>query len=278
MQELIELHVYDKEKWKAEKEKQNEESSKEEISFFKESKKYELVERIKQDLQWKYPNEFDSKVQAKTSVSKLKQMDYEQKEIDFLDLAKDKDKKISSKQVPKFLKEEIEITRARKGTLMHLCIEHINEKEEYTKEKLENLVMMLVQKEFITQKESESISIEDLYTYTKSELFKDIKNAKEINKEKAFYINIDAKEIYNVESKEKILVQGVIDLYYIDKDDHIILVDYKTDFVKTEEELIRKYEKQLEIYKRALEQALEQKVESVYIYSIYLQKRIKVNA
>lgn len=85
-----------------------------------------------------------------------------------------------------------------------------------------------------------------------------------------------AKEIVGKEVEEVILVQGIIDLYYIDKEDHLILVDYKTDFVKKEEEFIRKYKKQLEIYKRALEEATAKKVEEVYIYSVYLQKEIAV--
>ena len=43
-------------------------------------------------------------------------------------------------------------------------------------------------------------------------------------------------------------------MYYINKENNIILVDYKTDFVKDENELIKKYKKQLEIYKKALEE------------------------
>ena len=85
-----------------------------------------------------------------------------------------------------------------------------------------------------------------------------------------------ADEIYKNNIEEKILVQGIIDLYYINKNDEIILVDYKTDYVSNnnEQELIDKYRGQLDIYKRALEQALNKKVEAVYIYSIYLNKKI----
>ena len=76
----------------------------------------------------------------------------------------------------------------------------------------------------------------------------------------------------------KKLLQGIIDLYYINKNGEIILVDYKTDYVQNnnEQELIGKYKEQLNIYKRALEQALNKKVEQVYLYSIYLDKEIFV--
>ena len=55
-------------------------------------------------------------------------------------------------------------------------------------------------------------------------------------------------------------------------------MDYKTDYVENnnEQELINKYKGQLGIYKRALEQALNKKVEAVYIYSTYLEKQILV--
>ena len=74
------------------------------------------------------------------------------------------------------------------------------------------------------------------------------------------------------------MVQGIIDLYYIDEQDDVILVDYKTDFVKTDEnELIEKYVGQLTLYKQAIEKATGKKVKEVYIYSTYLNKDIKVS-
>lgn len=108
-------------------------------------------------------------------------------------------------------------------------------------------------------------------------MYKDLKTAKKIYKEKAFYINMNAEEIYKENINEKILVQGVIDLYYIDQNDNIILVDYKTDYIKnSEKELVDKYKKQLEIYKRALEESLGKSVYKTYIYSIYLGKSIEI--
>lgn len=160
---------------------------------------------------------------------------------------------------------------------MHLCIQKIDEKQEYNKEKLQNEIEKMVQKEIITKNEGKAIDIDKLLQYTKSDLYKDLKTAKKIYKEKAFYIHMDLEEIYKEDIQEKILVQGVIDLYYIDKNDNIILVDYKTDYVKSnEQELIDKYKKQLLIYKRVLEEALGKKVYKTYIYSLYLGKSIEI--
>ena len=78
--------------------------------------------------------------------------------------------------------------------------------------------------------------------------------------------------------QENILVQGIIDLYYIDNSENIVLVDYKTDYVKNNDKnyLIQKYKKQLELYKKALEEALNKKVYKMYIYSTYLDREIEI--
>ena len=105
-----------------------------------------------------------------------------------------------------------------------------------------------------------------------------IKKCKIIEKEKAFCTKLQAKEIFEEAENEEILVQGIIDLYGIDEKNNIILVDYKTDFVENgkENELIQKYEKQLQIYKEALEKSYNLKVAETYIYSLYLNKEFLV--
>ena len=62
----------------------------------------------------------------------------------------------------------------------------------------------------------------------------------------------------------------------INEKDELILVDYKTDYVKEEKELIEKYKVQLELYKKALEESLDRKVEKIYIYSTQLNKAIEI--
>ena len=82
----------------------------------------------------------------------------------------------------------------------------------------------------------------------------------------------------NKENDENILVQGIIDLYYIDKDGKLVLVDYKTDYVEAgkEKELVEKYKEQLYLYKDALEKALNRKVDRMWIYSLYLNESIVI--
>ena len=182
---------------------------------------------------------------------------------------------------PKFLNEnkDAKISSSRKGTLMHLCIQNMNEKEVYDTTKINALIESLRNKELITDSEKNAININKLLNYTKTNLWKELSDAKEIHKEQPFYINIKASELYDdIESKddENILVQGVIDLYFIDGNNRLILVDYKTDYVEEGKELIEKYKSQLEIYRKALEQALGRNVYKTQIYSLYLNKCIEL--
>ena len=150
--------------------------------------------------------------------------------------------------------------------------------KEYDLDDVKNLIEELKNKEIITIKEAESINPYVILKFTKSNIWNELKEAKEYHKEEPFYINIPANQIYEEtpELQENILVQGIIDLYYIDKNGKIILVDYKTDYVEDEKELIEKYSEQLNLYKDAIQKALNKKVDKTIIYSTYLQKEIEL--
>ena len=161
---------------------------------------------------------------------------------------------------------------------MHLCLQKLDYKKDYNLEKIKELIENLVKKEILLPKEAEGVDYKKILAFISSDIWKEIKEAKEVEQEKPFYLNIKAKEIYNNNSNDEILVQGIIDLYYITKDNELVLVDYKTDYVKNNNEQILKdkYNVQLEIYKRALEKALNREVNRVYIYSTYLNKEIEI--
>lgn len=233
--------------------KEQEKSNNIKEKIFENTKDLKDTENIKEILNWKYRYKKSSEIPTKTAVTRLKA---------------EEDKKIELTEIPKFMGKEKKITPAEKGTLMHLCIQRLNEKQTYTKETIKQMIQSLVLKEIITTTEADAINIDTLYKYTKSALWNDLSKAKEIHKEQPFYINIPAKEIYeNIETDENILVQGIIDLYYISEDNKLILIDYKTDYAKKPEELINKYKTQLSIYKKALENSLNRRVDETYIFS-----------
>ena len=236
----------------------------------------EEVKALDKILEYQYPYELSTTIPTMTSVTKIKQVRNEEEEP--------KEEKQSENAVtfhkPKFLrKDETEIlTNAQKGTLVHLCMQRLHENVEYDLPKVKELIQDLVTREIITDIEAKNINPYNILTFTKSNIWQELKNAKKIYKEKPFFINIPAKEIYGENLEEDILVQGIIDLYYINQQDEIILVDYKTDYVEKgkEHSLIEKYRVQLDLYKRALEETLRKKVSKVYIYSVYLGKEIEI--
>ena len=234
-------------------------------------------------LKWKYYYMESAVIPTKTSVTKLKEAENNEQIISIEELnEQDKDSETQESKFavarPQFLNEDTKITGAQKGTLMHLCFQKLDEHKEYTKQMLQELVDDLVRRKLITKLESEAINMYKLYSYTKSDLFKQLKNAKKVYKEQPFYISLTADEVYGNGIDDNILVQGIIDLYFINQEGEIVLVDYKTDYVEKgkENELVEKYRKQLEIYKKALEQALRRNVDKCYIYSVYLEKLIEI--
>ncbi len=227
----------------------------------------ELDSKTKQKLTWKYPNEKLTKIESKTSVTGIKQLKKLDKQNYEIEL-----------QRPKFLNEIEQVSNAKRGTLMHLCMQRLDSTQEYNMQEIEDLIQKLVANKIITTLEAQSINKSKILNFCKSTIWKELKTAKQIEKEKPFYINIPICEIYEINTQKPILVQGIIDLYYINKDDQLVLVDYKTDYVenKNEKILIEKYKTQLELYKKALEEALNRKVDKVYIYSTYLDKEIEI--
>lgn len=243
------------------------EEVKEEIDLKEKLDEIELSDEaeIKEKLYWEYKYKMVNNILTKSSVTKLKNMK--------LDLNEEESREYN---VPEFLKEQKEITAAQKGTLVHLVLQYLNEKIDYDKDKIEELLLSLEDKNIINEKERKAVDIDKILGFTKTNIWKEMQSAKEVQKEKPFYINIPAKEIYGEDIDEEILVQGIIDLYYVTEQDELVLVDYKTDRVQGEAELIQKYSTQLKIYKDALEKSLHRKVNRAYIYSTYLGEEIEI--
>ena len=267
-QEKIKFFVH-----KIEKNKNEQIETKKEKVTEKQNIDVKELEKIKKELSWKYEYDTSAKVPTKTSVSKLKEIKQnEEQDIDLEELlSKEKTHKY---EIPSFMiKEKVPITNSRKGTLVHLCIQKLDEKKDYKEQDIKELIRKLVNKEIILNEEAEQIPVVGLLKYVQSDLWKELKEAKEVHKEEPFYMFIQANRIDETYPKdEKVLVQGIIDLYYINKNDELVLVDYKTDYVQKGEEqkLIDKYKEQLNLYKEALENSLDRKVDKVLIYSTWI--------
>lgn len=236
---------------------QNDNKKEKKIDVIKDISK-EQKEEVNKKLTWKYKYIESTKIEGKTSVSAI---------------AKDSEKNIQIVEKPKFMQNIETLNKAEIGTLMHLILQKLDFRENYNEKTLNDLIQKLIYLNIVTEKQSQYIDKKRILEFTKTELFKEIQNAKEIYKEQPFHSSV-----IDENTKEKILIQGIIDLYYINQNNEIVLVDYKTEYVEknNEQELIEKYKTQLAIYKKAIEEALNKNVEKVYIYSVYLNKEILV--
>ena len=89
-------------------------------------------------------------------------------------------------------------------------------------------------------------------------------------------MGVPANEIRkDCESKETMIIQGIIDVCFIE-DGKYVIVDYKTDRVEQLEKLKEMYGKQLECYKLALEKITGMEVSEMILYSVHLGDEKKI--
>ncbi len=215
------------------------------------SEEYKKIDNL---LNWKYKYEEEIDLISKTSVTALKNNDKEYRITE---------KKVERKEPEFETKENSKISPAKLGTLIHLGLQKLEIKKtsDISEETIKTQVEKMIEGLNISNDEKEELkNKKELFeNYIKSELYKELENAKEVHKETPFYMEIN-----------NVLIQGVIDLYYISEDNKLILIDYKTDKNVNKEDLTNKYKNQLELYKEALEKALCRKVEKMCIYSTFL--------
>ena len=141
------------------------------------------ISGLKQNLEWKYAYEVDTKLPTKTSVTKLKQEQENQlpslgKQVNWEE--DESEERLQYIQVKPLENEKVtKLTPAQKGTLVHLCIQKLDERKEYELQDIQNLIQELAQKEIITSIEAKAIDANLVYRYTKSELFQKLKKAKD---------------------------------------------------------------------------------------------------
>ena len=98
----------------------------------------------------------------------------------------------------------------------------------------------------------------------------------DLYKERPFVLGIEANRLSEeFPIDEKVLIQGIIDVYFIE-DGEIVLLDYKTDAVRTGEELIKRYQTQIDYYTEALEKITGLKVKEKLLYSFALSDVIRI--
>jgi ATP-dependent helicase/nuclease subunit A len=222
---------------------------------------------------YQYPYESEIGLHTKLSVSELKKQGQflDEEESEFLPT------------IPMFLKEEGEgdaVRGAYRGTAYHRVLELLDFGLVQTEADISQALVDFSRNKRMDEESISLISKTLLLNFLTSPLGNRLSLAQrngKLKKEQQFVIGIPAREMDLSDSTELILVQGIIDAY-MEEEDGLVLVDYKTDHIRKGEEqvLIDRYQIQLNYYKRALEQMTGKKVKEAVIYSFALQKEVVV--
>lgn len=161
------------------------------------------------------------------------------------------------------------------GTLYHKVMEHIN----FTRDSGSELDR-LQREGLISAEEKGKIDESKISAFSESDIAHRFVNAQTAFREKQFIIGLPVSEINiyrekNANPDELVMVQGVIDMAFLEEDG-FVLVDYKTDNVKTGQELIDRYKTQMDYYEKALRMLFGKEVKERYLYSFKLGEFVRL--
>ena len=221
----------------------------------------ELTEKMKGNFSYKYPYEALRGIEAKVSVSS--EANGEEAEA-FAFTAK-----------PEFMLQN-GMSAAGRGTAMHHVMQYISFDDGIS---VEEELERLIEWKYISEAEAKAIDVEAIKRFFESELFRRIRKSTDVRREMRFLSEIPIEEIKEgtsgVPEGTKVLIQGAVDLCFIEGDE-VVVLDFKTDRVKNMETLSKRYKEQLDIYSGACEKILGKKVKEKIIYSFWLSDKISV--
>lgn len=221
----------------------------------------ELLNKIEAKTLYKYPYAEYAGMPVKYSASQID---------------KDSQTQYIASENPAFMGKD-KLTPSQRGTLMHKFMEKCD--FALAGESVEKEVARLKELGVFNENEAEAINIPALKAFFDSPLYARIKTAQFFEKEKSFRMSVPIsfinKNIPDELSCEKIMIQGVMDGLIINNGISEI-VDYKTDRVTNEQELIDRYSEQMRAYKTAAQECFGCKRVSVTLYSFSLSKEISL--
>ncbi len=231
-----------------------------------------------------YPYEKDREICGKVSVSELKRMaqteDEEAEQLYGQQAGQFGGKKEEQAEVvplvPAF-REGTVLTGAARGTAYHVFMQNLDfSLEEPVEIQLEELIKCGK----MTPEEGSSLNLDEIRAFLVSDVGQRMARAAGAGmlfREQPFVMGVPADKIREGwNPRETVLVQGIIDAFFYEEDGKIVLLDYKTDDVRSPRVLAEKYRPQLACYAAALGRLTGHKVKRRVIYSFCLGREIIV--
>ena len=214
-----------------------------------------------------YPYEQEQAISGKVSVTELKKQTQLPEEHEGLELYPVKESKGT---VPRFRAAETTMPGSMRGTIYHTFMENL---DFHKKDVLETQLEEWIKCGKMTRDEAAAVRISDIRRFLESDIGLRMERAEEggrLHREQPFVLGVPAHEIRSCwQSEELVLVQGIIDAWF-EEDDGIVIVDYKTDRVRTMQMLSERYHIQLEAYAKAVARLTGKTVKECGIYSFCL--------
>lgn len=265
----------------------------------------ELSEKFKENFLERYAYENLDRLFVKTTVSELKKAAYMEEDEPVHDaVPKAALGDVDDELVPSFVKAaDKSLFGAERGTVYHKIMELIYDTKEAgtdmfqgaedstgskdekfisydeRQKALDKWIEYLEETGMLAVGAGDCVNTEDITAFCNSQVGLRMKEAMEkglLHRESQFMMGVPADRIdKELPSEELVLIQGIIDVWF-EEDDGIVLLDYKTDKVRTGDELVSRYKVQLDYYQEALERITDKKVKERLIYSFTLGETIVV--
>ena len=247
----------------------------------------ELLTYMSQKFAYHYEHADLDGLFTKTTVSELKKKG-QTEETDFSFRLYEEEAVVP--YIPLFMRTEEELGGAGRGSAFHRVMELLDferygknqdsgGEEQTEEEKIREQIEGMIQRGQITEEAAHAVSPAFLVSFMKTKLAgrmaaADTKGC--LYREQPFVLGLSAAELKEqFPQEETVLIQGIIDVYF-EEDGELVVADYKTDRVKEPQELVEKYEKQLDYYTRALERLTGKRVKEKVIYSFGLHMEIVI--
>lgn len=234
-----------------------------------------LAAEVDQRLSWKYPWAEEKPSRQKYSVTELKKLRLEEESDASQELFPESD---VIPLIPRFIQEQEEKTGAARGTAYHAVMECMEFGNLETEEQIGEMLDGLAAGGRLERLDVEAVNVRDLLKFVRSPLGTRMQEASrrgQLYREQPFVIGLPGDQVDGSDPEELVLIQGIIDAFFYEEDE-IVIVDYKTDRIFRGEELAERYRAQLVYYGKALEMMTGKKVKERWIYSFTLGKTIAV--
>ncbi|MBR4036895.1 MAG: UvrD-helicase domain-containing protein [Oscillospiraceae bacterium] len=171
---------------------------------------------------------------------------------------------------PDFIREG-KATAAEKGTAMHRFAQHADILLARTN--LENEINRLEKEGKI---DPQLLNIPAIEKFIFSDVANMIINSEKVYTEKDFLVPYSAaRALGDMQySEDEVMVQGVMDCV-LQNGDEITIIDYKTDFIYNIDQLVKRYRRQLELYRHGAKQLFDTDKVKCILYSFHLDEYIE---